>query len=51
MQVCEDWEANAEVEPCLAQQAQQAQRGDAQSTLGGVLNVEAAVGRGPDGLR
>lgn len=49
-EVCEDAAANAEVEPAVAaQQAQQAQRGG--GVLSGVVSVEAAVGRGPEGIK
>jgi hypothetical protein len=48
-EVCEDAAANAEVAPVPpAGAAQQAQR---DRVLGGVVNIEAAVGRGPEGIK
>ena len=55
-EVCEDAAANDEVAPAgaaAAQQAQQAQQheGAGAGVLGGVVNIEAAVGRGLEGVK
>ncbi|GAB4814301.1 hypothetical protein N2152v2_001347 [Parachlorella kessleri] len=55
-EVCEDAAANDEVAPAgaaAARQAQQAQQqgGAAAGVLGGVVNIEAAVGRGLEGVK